>query len=419
MKTTNPITVYWIGSFFVGMIFSIVFAANQLYRVQTVGLNPLQLVLVGTALEFTAFVFEVPTGIVADIYSRRLSVIIGTFLFGIGFIIEASFPIFGVIIIAQVIWGIAWTFISGAHSAWITDEVGVKNVGPIFLRSSQLNMLGNLFGIPLFILLGNISYRLPILVGGCLFLVLGIFRLLAMPETGFVQKPVEERNTWREMVATFRSGIQLAKIKPILLTFALISIFVGLYSEGYDRLTEAHFIQQFAFPPIPWGGDPIVFWFALMRILGLILSLGLTEIVNRHLDTRDNILVARALSLIYGLVSLGLFVFAWTKDFYIAIFATLVIDSMRSLSNPLINTWVNKYIRSNVRATMLSMTSQLDAFGQIIGGPIVGIIGNLRSIRLALTTSAILILPVVPLYEKTVHQSKLQKNAILTADDES
>ncbi len=77
------------------MIFSLVLAANQLYRVQTVGLNPLQLVLVGTVLEVTAFIFEIPTGIVADLYSRRLSVIIGTFLFGIGFLAEASVPVFG------------------------------------------------------------------------------------------------------------------------------------------------------------------------------------------------------------------------------------------------------------------------------------------------------------------------------------
>ena len=38
---------------------------------------PLQLVLVGTTLELACFLFEIPTGIVADLYSRRLSVVIG------------------------------------------------------------------------------------------------------------------------------------------------------------------------------------------------------------------------------------------------------------------------------------------------------------------------------------------------------
>lgn len=417
MKHLKAKNVYWIGSFVVGLIFSIVFAANQLYRVQTVGLDPLQLVLVGTALELTAFIFEIPTGIIADIYSRRLSVIIGTFLFGIGFLVEASFPVFWVIILAQIIWGTAWTFISGAHSAWITDEVGVTNVGQVFLRSSQLNMLGNLAGIPLFVILGNINYRIPIIVGGCIFLLLGVFRLVAMPETGFTRTTQKNVGAWREMVVTFKNGITLAKMKPILLTFAVISVFVGLYSEGYDRLTEAHFIQQFSFPPVPWGGDPFVSWFAVMRIVSLVLSLLITEVVKRRLDTSDNARIARLLSGIYGFISLGLLSFAWSKDFYLAITATLLVDTMRSLTGPLIDTWVNKYIESKIRATMLSMTSQLDAFGQIFGGPIVGVIGNLKSIKAALSTSALLVLPVVPLYRKTIYQSNQEVNSINPAQD--
>ena len=166
MRKFDAKQIYWASSLITGLIFSIVFTANQLYRVQTVGLNALQLVLVGTTLEVTSFIFEIPTGIVADVFSRRLSVIIGTFLFGIGFLVEASLPVFGIILLAQLIWGIAWTFISGAHSAWIADEVGVDNVGPVYLRSSQFHRIGNLVGIPLFVWLGNISYRVPIIVGG-------------------------------------------------------------------------------------------------------------------------------------------------------------------------------------------------------------------------------------------------------------
>lgn len=405
MIKQNAKHVYLISSFFVGLTFSIVFAANQLYRVQTVGLNPLQLVLVGTTIEVASFLFEIPTGIVADVYSRRLSVIIGTFLIGIGFLVEGSIPVFGIVLLAQIIWGIGWTFISGAHSAWIADEVGVDKVGPVYLRSSQLHQIGNMVGIPFFVLLGNISYRLPIIIGGILFFLIGIYRFVAMPEIGFQRTPQEERDTWQEMVSTMKNGISLAGKKPVLLTFAIISIFVGLYSEGYDRLSEAHFIQSFTFPELPWGGDPLVSWFGLMRLFGSFLSLGGTEIVLRRLDTANNAVVAKALQIIYGLVSLGLFVFAWSNHFYLAVIATFLVDTMRSLSGPLIDTWVNKHIESKVRATMLSMTSQLDAFGQMLGGPFVGLIGNLRSVRAALTASALLIIPAVPLYGRTLRQT--------------
>ncbi len=58
-------------------------------RVTTLGFDPLELVLIGTALEFSAFVFEVPTGVVADTYSRRASVAVGYALMGLGFAFEA------------------------------------------------------------------------------------------------------------------------------------------------------------------------------------------------------------------------------------------------------------------------------------------------------------------------------------------
>ena len=40
-----------------------VFTINLVYQVKQIGLNPLQLVLVGTTLELTAFLTEIPTGV--------------------------------------------------------------------------------------------------------------------------------------------------------------------------------------------------------------------------------------------------------------------------------------------------------------------------------------------------------------------
>jgi DHA3 family tetracycline resistance protein-like MFS transporter len=401
MKKWNAKFVYLSTAFVSGFILSIVFAANQLYRVQTVGLDPLQLILVGTVLEATAFVFEIPTGVVADIYSRRLSVIIGTFLFGLGFIIEGMYPVFWIILLSQVIWGLGWTFISGAHEAWITDEIGVEKVGAVFLRQTQVGEIGNVLGIPFFVLLANINYRVPILVGGSLFLALGMYRWLVMPENGFKPTPRCERESWKAMWGTFRDGTRLTRARPELWAYIGIAIFIGLYSEGYDRLSEKHFLDNFHFPAIPWSKDSIVGWFALLRIAGLPLTLSATEIIKRRQKVLKNHKVARLLQVIYGLMVIGLLVFAWTNDFYVAVLATLVIDTLRSITFPVTTTWLNQFIDSKVRATVLSMINQVDAIGQMAGGPVVGILGNLRSIRSALTGSALLLSPVVWLFGRT------------------
>jgi len=55
---------------------------SSVYHLTDAGLNPLELILVDTVLEISAFLSEIPTSVVADVYSRRLSLIIGTFLIG-------------------------------------------------------------------------------------------------------------------------------------------------------------------------------------------------------------------------------------------------------------------------------------------------------------------------------------------------
>jgi MFS transporter, DHA3 family, tetracycline resistance protein len=47
------------------------------YRVTSGHLNALQLILLGTMLELSYFIVQLPTGILADVVSRRLCVIAG------------------------------------------------------------------------------------------------------------------------------------------------------------------------------------------------------------------------------------------------------------------------------------------------------------------------------------------------------
>ena len=109
-----------------------------------VGLNPLQMVLVGTVLEISAFVLEIPTGIVADLYSRRVSVIIGFALMGSG-----SGPgradVYGDPHRPGGL-GIGSTFTSGAAQAWITDEIADDAISRVFTREQQIHLFAGVAG---------------------------------------------------------------------------------------------------------------------------------------------------------------------------------------------------------------------------------------------------------------------------------
>jgi DHA3 family tetracycline resistance protein-like MFS transporter len=152
------------------------------YQTQTAGLNPFQLVAVGTVSQGATFLFEIPTGVVADLRGRRVSVEFGIALLGLGFVIMGSNAEFWTILAGQVVIGIGVTFVSGAQEAWITDEVGAENAGGVFLRTAQTAEYGRLAGIPVGVGLGLVSLQLPIVLGGMLFALTALFLLAVMPE---------------------------------------------------------------------------------------------------------------------------------------------------------------------------------------------------------------------------------------------
>src|SRR5215813_14518494 len=81
------------------LLFSIAYTIYGLYAVKAAALGPLELTLVGTIMELAIFLTEIPTGMVADLYSRRLSVILGLCIIGIGITLIGAVPTF---------WGMAF-----------------------------------------------------------------------------------------------------------------------------------------------------------------------------------------------------------------------------------------------------------------------------------------------------------------------
>src|SRR5215510_9032600 len=191
---SDPTRVYLFIEVSASMCFSMMFVVTSLYEATVAGLTPVQLILVGTTLEISAFIFEVPTGIVADVYSRRLSIIIGYVLMGAGFLVEGFFPFFAAILLAQVIWGLGYTFTSGATQAWITDEIGEDNANKLFLRATQVGLFASLLGMAASIFVGARNVALPLRVGSLGVMLIGVTLGFIMPESGFHPTPREDRN---------------------------------------------------------------------------------------------------------------------------------------------------------------------------------------------------------------------------------
>jgi DHA3 family tetracycline resistance protein-like MFS transporter len=377
------------------VLFTLTFTVQAVYFIQTVHMDPLQLVLVGTTLEATIFLFELPTGVVADTYSRRLSVIIGTFLWGLGFLIEGVFPFFLTVLLSQVVMGLGFTFNSGASEAWLARELGDENVGSAFLKSSQVGRIGTIVAIIASVGLASIQLNIPIILTGIGWVGLAVYEIVAMPETGFIREADPEHEGIGAMLKTFRDGGRVIRASAVLVLFIVLGVFTGASSEGMDRLSEAHFLKNFAFPD--WGRFQPVVWFGIMDLVLLLVGLAVTEGFRKRINTNNHKLVARIVIVSSALQIAGIVGFALAGSFWWAAAAFVAMRLFRGVASPLFNTWITQSIDQRVRATVLSMVSQSDAIGQVAGGPVIGWIGTAISLRAALVTSAVLLIPAIPL----------------------
>jgi MFS family permease len=255
-------TIYLLGAGAYGIYSRMIFTVIAVYYIVVVRVNPLQLILIGTVLEVAEFVWEVPTGMLADTYGRRFAVIAGTFLFGFSYVFQGLMPLFAAILALEAIRGIGNACISGALAAWIAQEVGEGRVGRVFARGAQVRQAGGLVGIGLSVGLASIRLDLPILIGGGLGVALSLFLLIFMPEHHSYRRAPRGSGSLHAMRHTLRDALRCVRGRPVLVVLLVVAACYGASSEGIDRLWEAHLLAGFTFPPL--GAHKPVVWFGII-----------------------------------------------------------------------------------------------------------------------------------------------------------
>ena len=399
MRRLPARTVYYGLEFVLTMPTWVVMAV---YLVSELDLSPLELVLMGTAMEAAVFLFEIPTGVVADMYGRKLSLIIGFIGMGVAWMAVGLVSAPWLIIALWAFWGLSYTFTSGAYEAWITDEVGSENVGSLFLRGQRISYAGAVAGLVLQVGLGTWSLKAGVIVGGAITVVAGLLCIFLMPETGFRRRPRGERaSAVREFGTTAAGGARFAWAQRVVLLLIAVQLFMGMSSEAFDRLKEAHFLRDVGLPAVG-DLDPVI-WFGMFWLAGLLLGFVAIGRLIKRVERGGRETITRFLFAFTAMELVTMLVFALTGSVWVAIAALLGVFFARDLAGPLYTTWLNEQITdSSVRATVLSISGQANAVGQAAGGPVLGAIGNVWGIRAALAGGAIVIAPALGLYARAM-----------------
>ncbi len=403
---SSAISIYLILSGVLAFVGALVLTTLAVYFVSAVGMNPFQLVLAGTVFECAILLCEIPTGVVADTYSRRLSLIIGVLIMGAALLLEGALPLVLVALLAEVIGGVGETFLSGATDAWLAGELGEAAVGPVYLRSAQINRTLGLAGIAASAGLASIQLNLPLLLGGALYLTLGLFLALRMPEHGFQPASQGERASWGALFGTFQQGLLAVRTSRLLLALMAAGLFAGAAGEGFDKLWEAHLLLGLGIPGL--GQFNPVIWFGLINGSTALASLIVAALLGQRMAALSGDVggVARTLLVLSALLALSVIAFALAGSFAMACGALLLKAVLGSLADPLYRAWLIQQTSPRTRATVLSIASQANALGETAGGPVVGLVGTLFSLRAALVLSGVLLMPVVALYARTLRKAR-------------
>lgn len=397
MKRWNPYPLYLVMEGGLSFLGTTIWVVGAVYYVLSVHMNPLQLVLVGTVLEGSYLLFQVPTGTFADTHSRRLSILIGGFIVSLCWVAEGLFPLFVAIAAAEAVRGLGAAAFDGAFEAWLADELGEERFGKAMVRGTQVSQAAGILGMPFGVALAGIHLNLPMAVGGVLMLGFYVFLSIAMPETGFHPVHREAVSRLALMRATLGKGARMVRGSALLLVILGVAPVFGAFTEGFDRLWEAHFLRDLPFPQA--GHLTPVVWFGIINVGVSLAGIAATQLVHQRVNMTDGRILSRLLLILNGVMIVGVIVFGLAHAFLLAVAAFGVARVIRKLHYPLYTAWLNGAISEpGVRATVLSLQGVGDALGQSIGGPLIGLVGTVFSLRAAITAGGLLLLPALPLY---------------------
>jgi len=131
--------------------------------------------------------------------------------------------------------------------------------------------------------------------------------------------------------------------------------------------------------------------------------------VRRNVDISSQAGIVRILMFLTSGTAICMVIFGLTSNFWLAATVYCLSIAFRRTSDPILRTWITQNTETEVRATVLSMDSQVNSLGQMIGGSAIGAMGSAISLPAALVTTGLARVPVAMLFARLVLQGKRQR----------
>jgi DHA3 family tetracycline resistance protein-like MFS transporter len=158
-------------------------------------------------------------------------------------------------------------------------------------------------------------------------------------------------------------------------------------------------------PGVPAGVEAAT-WFAAIALVTAALAIAAAELARRGLDraegaarTRRPLVAVLATLTVVRLVTVAGFGLAGRLDLAVATY--LLARTSDGLHAPLYRAWLNRELEPATRATALSAAGVADALGQVVGGPLLGLVAAALGMPAAFVVAALLLGPAAVLLART------------------
>jgi len=353
-----------------------------------IGLSFFEIGLIISIRELSIYIFEIPTGFIADIWGKKKSMLLCFVLYIISFVVYYLSYSFWWLALASIFFGLGEAFRLGTHKALIFDYLDWKGISSRktevygFTRSVSLygKALSAIIAAVLLIWLHNyhIIFLFSIIPYICAFFIL----LTYPPER---HSGPERKLNFAEIKEHVKDSLcNLLLIKQLRMILINSAVFDEVYkaSQDYIQPVIRNFIMAYPVLLIIENEQNretllIAFLYLLINIFGA-LSSRWSHRLGNYWESSDIPLNYLFLGQAILLIIIGYFI---ELNIYVVFVLFLFLNILSNLRRPLLLSSLINEIKEVQRATMLSIESQLKSLTVVVLAPLLGLMADLVSIR--------------------------------------
>lgn len=362
-------TIYLTLLLFNTLAASLIWGINTIFLLDA-GLSNLEAFTANAFFTAGMVLFEIPTGVIADLKGRRTSFLFGTLTLAVSTLLylilwHVTTP-FWLWAVVSVFLGLGFTFFSGATEAWLVDaliQTGYTGkMEHVFAKGQIVGGIAMLTGAVGGGIIAQITnLGVPYLLRGMILIITFVLAFLYMHDLGFT--PTKSKHPIKEIKHILDSSIQHGLRNPPVRWVMLTAPFVaGVSVYGFYAL-QPYLLEL-------WGNPRA---YALAGVTAAIVAgaqvIGglLVPHIGRYFSRRTTLLFV-GLLLSTGAISLmGLVPHFWAVIIFVVLWALLF-----AATTPVRQAYINSLIPAEQRATVLSFDSLLGSSGGVVIQPALG-----------------------------------------------